>query len=62
MDIPAQRHNWSRHMCLKMKQFFDYNIKHITGIPNHPTGQAVIEKSNKTKGYAKQRDGKYSQK
>jgi hypothetical protein len=27
----------------KMKQFFAYyNIKHVTGIPHNPTGQAVI--------------------
>lgn len=31
----------------KMKPFFAYeNIKHITGIPHYPTGQAVIEGSN----------------
>ena len=28
--------------------FAYYNIKHITGIPNNPTGQAVIERSNHT--------------
>ena len=32
-----------------MKLCFDYyNIKHITGIPSNPTGQAVIETSNCT--------------
>ena len=32
-----------------MKQFFAYyNIKHVTGIPHNPTGQAVIEKANHT--------------
>ena len=31
-----------------MKQIFAYNIKHITCIPNNPTGQAVIERSNQT--------------
>ena len=28
--------------------FVYYNVKHITGIPNNSTGQAVIEKSNWT--------------
>ena len=34
-----------------MKQFFIlyyYNIKHITGISQNPTGQAVTERSNQT--------------
>ncbi|CAO2640481.1 Gag-Pro-Pol polyprotein [Lemmus lemmus] len=31
-----------------MKQFFAYNIKHVTGIPYNPAGQAVIERSNRT--------------
>ena len=32
-----------------MKQVFaSYNIKHITGIQNSPTGQKVVERSNKT--------------
>jgi len=32
-----------------MKQFFvHYTIKHVTGIPHNPTGQAVVEKSNRT--------------
>ena len=28
--------------------FSSYNIKHIIGIPNNPTAQAVIERSNHT--------------
>ncbi|ERE73373.1 putative Pol polyprotein [Cricetulus griseus] len=32
-----------------MEQFFKYyNIKHVTGIPHNPTGQAVVERSNRT--------------
>ena len=32
-----------------MKQFFAYySIKHVTGIPHNPKGQAVIERSNQT--------------
>ena len=33
----------------KTKWYFSYyNIKHITGIQNNPTSQAVIERSNRT--------------
>ena len=36
------------YVSKKTKQFFDYyNIKHITGIPHNPTGQAVMERSNR---------------
>ena len=39
---------WSSN-SKKMKQLFAYyNIKHVTGIPYNPTGQAVIEISNRT--------------
>ena len=35
------------YLSNKMKQFFAYyNIKHVTGIPHNPTGQAVIERAN----------------
>ena len=38
-----------QHKSKKIKQFLaSYNIKHITGIPDNPTGQAVIERSNQT--------------
>ena len=49
MIIPAQikTDNGPAYVFKKMKCFFEYyNIKHITGIPNNPTGQAVIERSN----------------
>ncbi|EGV97888.1 HERV-K_7p22.1 provirus ancestral Pol protein [Cricetulus griseus] len=30
-------------------KFFKYcNIKHVTGIPHNPTGQTVVERSNRT--------------
>ena len=50
MGIPAQikTDNGSAYVSKKMKQFFAYNTKHIIGIPNNPTGQAVIERSNRT--------------
>ena len=51
MGIPAQikTDNGPSYVSKKMKHFFAYyNIKHITGIPNNPTGQAVIERSNHT--------------
>ena len=46
MWIPAQIKIDSvpAYVSNKMKQFFAYyNIKHVTGIPHNPTGQAVIE-------------------
>ena len=52
VGMPAQikTDNGSAYVSKKMKCFFAYyNIKHITGIPNNPTGQAVIERSNQTK-------------
>ncbi|KAL6058684.1 hypothetical protein STEG23_035833 [Scotinomys teguina] len=51
MGIPAQikTDNAPAYVSGKMKQFFAYyNIKHITGIPHNPTGQAIIERSNRT--------------
>ena len=47
--IPVQikTDNAPAYVSKKMKQFFVYyNIKHITGIPHNPTGQAIIEISN----------------
>ena len=29
--------------------FAYYNIKHVTGIPHNPTGQAAVKRSNPTK-------------
>ena len=49
MNIPAQikTYNGPTYVSKKMKLFFAcYNTKHITGIPNNPIGQAVIERSN----------------
>ena len=51
MGIPAKikTDNGPAYVSRKMKQFFAYyNIKHVTGIPYNPTGQAVIERSNQT--------------
>ena len=51
MNIPAQikTDNGSAYVSKKMKQSFAYyTIKHISGIPHNPTGQAVIERSNRT--------------
>ena len=51
MGIPTQikTDNGPAYVSRKMKRFFAYyNIKHITGIPYNPTGQAVIERSNRT--------------
>ena len=39
--------NGPAYVSKKMKCFFAYyNIKHITGIPNNSTGEAVTERSN----------------
>ena len=47
VKIPVQERLTS--ISKKMKQFFAYyNIKHVTGIPHNPTGQAVIERANCT--------------
>ncbi|ERE73959.1 putative Pol polyprotein [Cricetulus griseus] len=51
MGIPAQMKidNAPAYVFTKMEQFFKYyNIKHVTGIPNNPTGQTVFESSNRT--------------
>ncbi|MEJ1274732.1 amelotin [Cricetulus griseus] len=51
MDIPAQikTDNAPAYVSTKMEQFFKYyNIKHCTGIPHNPTGQALVERSNRT--------------
>ena len=52
MGILAQikTDNGPGYVSTKMKQFFFgyYNIKHVTGIPHNPKGQAVIESSNRT--------------
>ena len=44
MGIPAQimTDNGPAYDSRKMKCFAYYNIKYITGIPNNPTGRAVI--------------------
>ena len=50
-SIPAQikTDNSPAYVSKKMKQFFAYyNAKCITGIPHNPTGQIVIERSNRT--------------
>ena len=49
MGIPVQikTDNAHAHVFNKVNQFFTYyNIKHITGISQNPTGQAVAERSN----------------
>ncbi|KAL6070467.1 hypothetical protein STEG23_006054, partial [Scotinomys teguina] len=51
MGIPVQikTDNAPAYVSNKMRQFFAYyNIRHVTGIPHNPTGQAVIERSNQT--------------
>ena len=52
MGIPVQikTDNGPAYVSKKMKRVFFvyYNIKHITGIPNNPTGQAVIDRANLT--------------
>ena len=51
MGIPTQikMDNGPAYVCRKMTRFFAYyNIKHVTGIPYNPTGQVVIERSNRT--------------
>ncbi|KAL6092360.1 hypothetical protein STEG23_021666 [Scotinomys teguina] len=51
MGIPVQikTDNAPAYVSNKMRQFFAYyNIRHVTGIPHNPTGQAVIERSNRT--------------
>ena len=51
VGIPAQikTDNAPAYVSNKMMRFFaDYIIKHVTGIPHNPTGQAVIERANHT--------------
>ena len=51
MNIPAQikAENGPAYVSRKWNSFFAYyNIKHITGIPNNPTSQAVMKKLDKT--------------
>ncbi|ERE82961.1 sorting nexin-6-like protein [Cricetulus griseus] len=51
VGIPGQikTGNAPAYVSTKMEQFFKYyNIKHVTGIPHNPTGQAVVERSNRT--------------
>ena len=51
MGIPAQikADNGPAYVSKKMKCFLAYyNTKHITVIPNNPTGHAVTERSNCT--------------
>ena len=51
MGILAQikTNNAPEYVSNKIEQFFAYyNIKHVTGIPHNPTGQAVIERTNCT--------------
>lgn len=51
LEIPLQikTDNVLAYISNKMQQFFKhYSIKHVTDIPYHPTGQAIVEKSNCT--------------
>ena len=51
MGIPTQikTDNGPAYVSRKMTRFFAYyNINHVTGIPYNPTGQAAIERSNRT--------------
>lgn len=51
MGIPAQikTDNGPAYVSSKMQPFFaHYNIKHVTGMPCTPTGQSIIERSNRT--------------
>lgn len=50
VGIPAQTEtdNVPTYVSNKVEQFFAYyTIMHVTDIPCSPTGQAVIERSNK---------------
>ena len=50
MGIPVhvKADNAPAYVSKKMKRLFPYyNMKHVTGIPHNPTGQAVIERANK---------------
>lgn len=51
MGIPIQikTDNGPAYISNKIKRFFEYyNIKHVTGIPHNPTGQAIVERSNRS--------------
>ncbi|MGE9714896.1 DDE-type integrase/transposase/recombinase [Escherichia coli] len=51
MGIPApiKNDNAAAYVSTKLEQFFKYyKIKHAIGIPHNPTGQAVVERSNRT--------------
>jgi transposase InsO family protein len=47
--VQIRTDNAPTHVSSKMKQFFAYyNIKHIVSITQDSTGQAVVERSNRT--------------
>ena len=51
--VQIKTDNASAYVSSKMKEFFAYyNIKHITGILDSLTEQAVIERSSRTLRYA----------
>ena len=44
ISVQIKTDNAPAYLSSKMKQLFAYyNIKHITGTPHNPTGQAVKE-------------------
>ena len=48
MGIPIHiKTDKAQHMTLVKWNSFLHNIKHVTGIPHNPTGQAVVERPNR---------------
>uniref|UniRef100_A0A8B9GBW3 Uncharacterized protein n=1 Tax=Amazona collaria TaxID=241587 RepID=A0A8B9GBW3_9PSIT len=51
MGVPnsIKTDNGPAYMSARVRKFMhDWGVKHITGIPNSPTGQAIIERANGT--------------
>lgn len=51
LEIPFQveANDALKHISIRIQQYFrHYGMKHITGISPNPTGQAIVERSNRT--------------
>lgn len=61
MGVPSQikTDNGPAYVGKRVEQFLRlWKVKHVTGIPHSPTGQAIVERANHTlKAYLKKHDG-----
>ncbi|NXH93065.1 POK18 protein, partial [Edolisoma coerulescens] len=51
MGVPKEvkTDNGPAYRSISLGQFFSkWEVKHITGIPNSPTGQAIVERAHRT--------------